>query len=160
MLPKAPEKDMKQDSTAAMNFKNLYAHLLASMPSLDYSGVAQLKQMMRSTLFDISLQDEHTKKKLDDQLRHMVMIQSKNATKITEFLDFEVFFVVCMIVCVVFTACMLVLSVLALLNRYYESRNGELTFYKKLSKNLKKMSNRNLIMKMLKIQFDTKTKRK
>ena len=126
-------------------------------PKLQRSGAVETND---ETLFDISLQDENTKKKLDDQLRHMVMTESREATKITDFLDFEVFFVVCLIVCVVFTVCMLGLSVLALLNRYYESRNGELTFYKKLSKNLKKMSNRNLIMKMLKIQFDTKTKRK
>ena len=157
-LPKAPEKVMKQDNTRAMTFKNVQAHLIASMASLDYSGVAQIKGLLHTIIWDQTLQDLHTKDKLDRFLKNRVTSQ-EDPTKITDFIDFGVFFVVCMVVCIVFTVCALGLSVLALVNRYYESRNGELTFYKKLSKNLKKMSNRNLIMKMLKIQFDTKTKR-
>ena len=115
--------------------------------------------ILKSIAFDISFLYDNTNKKLDRFLKNRITSE-EDPTKITDFIDFGVFFVVCMVVCIVFTVCVLGLSVLALVNRYYESRNGELTFYKKLSKNLKKMSNRNLIMKMLKIQFDTKTKRK
>lgn len=159
MLPKERE-EMSQDNTSPMSFKNTYKNFAEAMPSPDYSMVNQLIDFIHNVNWNQGLLDDWKTEKYNEMLKHMVTSNPEIKWSLKDVVDFPVFFIVCMTVIVVFCLCGCALSVLYLINKFYERKRRELALYKKVSGKLKKVANRNLVLRLLQIQFDTRGKKK